>query len=99
MIELLRLLQRSNEADAVTVAGLSSSTMPAGGYTDRSEMYHPDDTMKSATLDLKNRHRVGSVPFAQNEDVDPQYYPRDGEVSAVLGHPLVLLFVLSLYVL
>ena len=55
--------------------------MPAGGYTDRSEMYHPDDTMKSATLDLKNRHRIGSVPFAQNEDVDPQYFGRDGEVS------------------
>jgi len=57
--------------------------MPAGGYTDRTEMYHPDDTMKSATLDLKGRNRGGSVPFAQNEDVDPQYYPREGDVSDV----------------
>ena len=58
--------------------------MPAGGFTDRTEMYHPDDTMKSATLDLKDRHRGrgGSVPFAADEDVDPQYFPREGEVSS-----------------
>ena len=64
------------------VTGLNTSTMPAGGFTDRAEMYHPDDTMKSATLDLKaHRGRGGSVPFAADEDVDPQYFPREGEVS------------------
>ena len=53
------------------------------GYTERGEKtYTLDDTARSATLDMRNRgrNRGGSVPFAENEDVDPAYYPREGEV-------------------
>lgn len=48
------------------------------GFTDRAETYQPDDTMKSATLDLKaHRGRGGSVPHADMEDDDGLYQTKN----------------------
>lgn len=54
---------------------LRAITGPGSGYTERSELYRPDDS-RTNTIDLKDRKRKqrgGSVPFAEVDDLGREY--------------------------